>query len=144
MHDSYVTTMLFKSGEQWQPERRQNIFITLPQGWVLAHKHQCTMAITMVLTKFLWGFPVSYAAKNSQIGCSSNDRLWEDKRAQNSTIKVSLCTIIKHLSQCIIRMVTGWPGWMFVKVNQNQSLHYPMVNEIKNHCKPFLWAVRFN
>jgi len=50
----------------------------------------------------LWAFPESYTANDSQIGCLSNSRQWEDKRAQNSVTKVSFCTIFIRLCQCMM------------------------------------------
>ena len=44
--------------EPWRPKQRQNIITALkmPQGWVLAHKHQCTTAITTMWTESSWDF----------------------------------------------------------------------------------------
>ena len=83
--------------EPWRPKRRQNVITaltTLPQGWVSARKHQCTTAITTIRTESLWAFPESYTAER-----------WGtrgDKRAHNSTTKVSFCTIIVRLCHCMI------------------------------------------
>jgi len=56
--------------EPWWTRRRQNIITaltTLPQGWALARKHQCTTAITTMWTESSWAFPESYAADDSWI-----------------------------------------------------------------------------
>jgi len=85
----------------WRPKRRQNIITaltTLPQGWVSAHKHQYTTAITPMWTESSWAFPESYTAGSCTRALADNG----DKRAHNSTTKVSFCTIIIRLYHCII------------------------------------------
>jgi len=52
-------------------------------------------AITMWMES-LWAFPESYSAGNSQIVYSNNGGQWEEKGAQNLTIRVSFCAIIIH------------------------------------------------
>ena len=91
--------------EPWRPKRRQNIttaFTRLPQGWVLTLKHQYTTAITTMWTEFSCAFPESYTADESWIVCSSDGGQRGDKRAHNSTAKVSFCTIIIRLCHCMI------------------------------------------
>jgi len=91
--------------EPWWPKQRQNIITvlpTLPQGWVSAHKHQCTTATTTMWTESSWDFPESYTADDSWIVCSSDGGQQGDKRAYNSTTKVSFCTITIHLCHCMI------------------------------------------
>ena len=89
----------------WQPKWRQNFITTLtplPQGWVLARKHQCTTAITTMRTEASWAFHESYTADDSWI-MRSNDREQQgDEMAHNSTTKVSFCTIIMRLCHCMI------------------------------------------
>ena len=95
--------------EPWRSERRQNIITaltTLPQGWVSTHKHQCKTAITTMQTESSWAFPESYTADDSWIVRSSDGEQREDKRAHNSTIKVSFCTIIVRLCHCMIVIMT--------------------------------------
>jgi len=56
--------------ELWQPKRRQNIITaltTLPQGWILAPKHQCMTAITTMWTLSLEAFSESYTGNDSWI-----------------------------------------------------------------------------
>ena len=90
---------------QWRP--RQNIS-TLPQGWVSARKHQCTTAITTMWTDSSWAFPESYTADDSWIVRSSDGGQRADKRAHNSTTKVSFCTIIICLSQSVVHLLHSW------------------------------------
>jgi len=66
------------------------------------HKHQCMTAITTNWTESSWAFPESYAANDSWIMRSSNDGQWVDKRAHNSTTKVSFCTIVTRFCHCMI------------------------------------------
>ena len=120
-HDDH-TVQLIISSEPWQPKRRQNIITvltTLPQGWVLTCKNQCTTAITSydvdrIFVGLSW--ELSY-----QIVCSSDGRQWGDKRAHNSTTKVSFCTIIIHLCNCMIVIARVYS---------------------QNVCGPFLQAVK--
>ena len=84
------------------PKRRQNIITTLPQGWVSTRKHQYTTAITTMWTESSWAFPESYTANESWIVRSSDGGQRGDKRAHNSTIKVSFCTIIIRLCHCMM------------------------------------------
>jgi len=72
----------------------------------LASKHQCTTAITTMCTESSWAFPESYTADDSWIMCSSNGGQRVDKRAHNSTTKISFCTIIVHLCHCMIAIMT--------------------------------------
>jgi len=50
-------------------------------------------AIMTVWTESSWAFPESYTTNYSWIGHSSNGRQRKDKRAQNSTTKVSFFTV---------------------------------------------------
>ena len=78
-----------------------------PQGWVSAHIHQCTTAITTMYTEFSWAFPESYTADDSWIVHSSDCGQCGDKRAHNSTTKVSFCTInIIRLCHWMIAITT--------------------------------------
>ena len=91
--------------EPWRPKRRQNIITaltTLPLWWVSTRKHQYTTAITTMWTQSSWAFPESYTADESWIVRSSDGGQRGDKRAHNSTIKVSFCTIIIRLCHCTI------------------------------------------
>jgi len=91
--------------EPWRPKRRQNIitaFTMLPQRWFSTHKYQYTTAITKKWTESSWAFPESYTADESWIVRSSDGGQQEDKRAHNSTIKVSFCTTIIRLFHCMI------------------------------------------
>ena len=69
---------------------------------LISHKHQCTTVITMMWTESLWAFPESYTADDSWIVRSSDGGQRGDKRTHNSTTKVSFCTIIICLCQCMI------------------------------------------
>jgi len=62
--------------------------------------------ITTMWTESLWAFPESYTADDSWIVRSSDGRQWGDKRAHNSTTKVSFCTIIVRLCHCTIAIMT--------------------------------------
>jgi len=55
-------------------------------------------AITTKWTEFSWTFPESYTADDSWIVRLSNGGQRGDKRAYNSTTKVSFCNIIM---QCV-------------------------------------------
>jgi len=55
-------------------------------------------AITTMWTESLWAFPGSYTANDSWIVHSSDGRQRGDKRAHNSTTKVSFCTISMSVS----------------------------------------------
>ena len=69
--------------ETWRPKRRQNItttLTTLPQGWISAHKHQCTTAIKTMWTQSSWTFPESYTGDDSWIVRSSDGGNGETKR----------------------------------------------------------------
>jgi len=68
-----------ESIEPWRPKLRQNVATTLPLGWVLACKHQCTTAIPTMWTESLWSFPVSYTADDSWIVRSSDGGHGETK-----------------------------------------------------------------
>jgi len=95
--------------EPWQPKQRQNVIAaptTLPQVWVSTRKHQCTTAITTTWTESSWAFPESYTADDSWIMRSSDGGQREDKRAHNSTTKVSFCTIIVRLCHCMTAITT--------------------------------------
>jgi len=50
----------------------------------------------------------SYTANDCLIRHSSNGKQQEEKRAQNSTTKVSFCTIILGLSQYTMVIMTVW------------------------------------
>ena len=100
-HDDHTVQMI----EPWRPKQRQNIitvFTTLPQRWFWTHKHQYTTAITIKWTESLWAFPESYTANESWIVRSSDGGQRGDKRAHNSTIKVSFSKIIIRLCHCMI------------------------------------------
>ena len=89
----------------WRPKRRQNIITaltTLPQRCVLICKHQYTTAITTMWTESSWAFSESYTADESWIVRLSDGGQRGDKRAHNSTTKVSFCTIIIRLCHCMI------------------------------------------
>jgi len=87
----------------------------------VAHKHQCMTAITTMWTESSWVFPESYTAHDSWIVRSSDGGQRGDKRAHNSTTKVSFCTIIIRLCHCTIAT---------------------MMVHSQNLCSPFLRAVR--
>jgi len=85
--------------QPWRPKRGQNVITaltTLPQGWVLTRKHQCTTAITTMWTESSWAFPESYTTGSCARAMAG------DKRAHNYTTKVSFCTIIIRLCHCMI------------------------------------------
>ena len=69
-------------------------------------RHVSISARHMMWTESLWAFPESYNANDSWIVHSSNGGPQGDKRAHNSTIKVSFCTIIIRLCHCMIAMTT--------------------------------------
>jgi len=83
--------------EPWRPRRRQNIITALtalPQGWVSTCKHQYTIAITTMCTESSWAFPESYTAGSCARAMADN--------GETNTTKVSFCTIIIRLCQCMI------------------------------------------
>ena len=100
---------------------QSNALTTWPQGWVLARKHQCTTVITTMLTESSWTFPESYTTDDSWIMRSSAGGQRGDKRAHNSTTKMSFCTIIIRL--CI------------ALCDHDGACH-------QNLCSPFLRVVR--
>jgi len=58
---SMMTTLFNWSSlsDPWRPKRRQSMITaltTLPQGRVLARKHQCATAITTMWTESSWAF----------------------------------------------------------------------------------------
>ena len=101
-----LAVQLIEPHEPWRPRRRRNIITaltTLPQRWVSRRKHQYTTAITTMWTESSWAFPESYTADESWIvHALERLRTTGDKRAHNSTTKVSCCKIIVRLSDCMI------------------------------------------
>ena len=100
-HDDHAVQLI----EPWRPKQRHNLITaltTLPQRWVSTRKHQYTTAITTMWTASLWVFPESYTADESWIVRSSDGGQRGDKRAHNSTIEMSFCTIIIRLCHCMI------------------------------------------
>jgi len=77
--------------------------------------------ITTMWTESSWAFPESYTAHDSWIVHSSDGGQRGDKRAHNSTTKVSFCTIIIRLCHCTIAT---------------------MMVHSQNLCSPFLRALR--
>ena len=63
-------------------------------------------AITTVWTESSWAFPESYTANDSWIVRSSDGGQPGDKRAHNSTTKVSFCIIIIRLCHCMIAITS--------------------------------------
>jgi len=103
----------------WRPKRRQNILkalTTLPQGWVLARKHQCATAITTMWAEPSWAFPESYTAGS----CAR-------AMADNGETKGLIPPPPKWVSaQLLYVCVTAW--WRSRRCSQNL-------------CSPFLRAV---
>ena len=85
--------------EPWRPRRRQNIITaltTLPQGWVSASVHDRDhYDVDRIFVGLSWEL-------HYRIVRSSDGRQPGDKRAHNSTTKVSFCTIIIRLCHCMI------------------------------------------
>ena len=65
-------------------------------------KPTCFSASCAGSGQFSWAFPESYTADESWIERSSDGGQRGDKRAHNSTTKVSFCTIIIRLCHCLI------------------------------------------
>jgi len=91
--------------EPWRPKRRQNVITaltTLPQGWDLTRKNQCTTAISTMWTESSWVFLRATLPDRALERWQTTERQPRDKRAHNSTIKVNFCTIIIRLCHCMI------------------------------------------
>jgi len=58
MHVTWWTRVEWAcNGGQSKDKKIITALTTSPQGWVFAHKCQCTMAITKVWSEFLWASP---------------------------------------------------------------------------------------
>jgi len=58
--------------EPWRPKRIITTLTTLPKGWVLTRKHQCTTAITTMWTESLWTFLESYTTRSCARAMADN------------------------------------------------------------------------
>jgi len=100
-------------------KQRQNIITpltTLPQGWVLARKHQCMTVITTMWTESSWAFPESYTAGSCARAMANNET------------KGFITPPPRWVSaQLLYVCVTAWQRPRGCS---------------QNLCSPFLWAVR--
>ena len=94
---TYIFDVTTAIDEQSRSTGRQNIttaLTKLPQGWVLARKHQCTTAITTMWTESSWAFPESYTADDSWIMHSSNGDQRKTKALRTPQLhEASFCTL---------------------------------------------------
>jgi len=92
----------------WSSRGGQNEDRTLSQRSQRCHNGEfrhvsiSTTVITTMWTESSWAFPESYSADESWIVRSSDGGQQWDKRAHNSTSKVSFCTITIRLCHCLI------------------------------------------
>jgi len=104
-HVCHMTVSGWSSSKPWRPKRRQNItaLTTLPQGWVSARKHQCTIYnVERIFVDLSWELQCRWQLDRAL-------ERWQprgDKRAHNSTTKLSFCTIIISLCHCMIAITT--------------------------------------